>query len=148
MTEVSSCGLRVPRADQPRILRILAFLQELSCLVTIVIGLIVGMVMLYFFAPMSTVTIVLAFAYAKIGLGISDGLSRREKAIRKSHIVINIAWILVLTASIALASISSGVLLGHLETFQSLVQYLGAGLLMPVLILIILNDPQVKSDFV
>jgi len=129
-------------------LRILAFLQGLSCLMTTVIGLIVGMVMLCFFAPMSVVTIVLAFAYAKIGLGISGGMSRREKTIRKSLLVINIRWILVLTASIALASISSGVLLGHLETFQSLVQYLGAGLLMPVLILIILNDPQVKSDFV
>ncbi len=104
--------------------------------------------MFFFFPPFGIVLIVVGFVYASIGLAMAGSLPRREKSVRKSLLYINGIWVTVLAAQLMLAAAASGVLTGHFETFFPLLQYFGGGAAMPVLIILVLIDPKVKSSFV
>jgi hypothetical protein len=147
MTEISSEGLRVPLDRQPRHLRILGFLQMISSIVTIIVGLILGFSMLYIFAPIGVIIFGIGFFYCGIGLAMAGSISRGEKSTRRILLFINGKWIAVLIAALSLTAISTGAIYGNSEISVSLLQYIISGLVLPLIIILQLLDPRIKSDF-
>ncbi|MFX1483778.1 MAG: hypothetical protein ACFFCP_11400 [Promethearchaeota archaeon] len=148
MTEISSQGMRVPLDRQPRHLRVLGFLQMISSIVTIIVGLILGFAMFYYFAPIGVIICVVGFIYCGIGLALSGNIPRGEKSTRRILLYINSIWIVLLITALLITAISTGAIFGNSEISSSLLQYFIVGLVLPLIIILQLMDTNIKSDFI